>query len=684
VTGVRRALRVRAALTSLSANAGAGWQRVRRTAARPRSVVAGQALWVLSLTFVSLPVPVASVDFVSDRFDASWVIGMILAVRDHLQWGTQIIWTYGPLGYIDHPVYVFFRQWLIAVMATVLIQLGLFAALAVLLRMWKTPLWAWIVLGGLAVAPSAVIGTPDLMGLFLGMLLAVIALETGRGRRVPPAIAAGAGAVLAITALIKTTALLSGGVVIAIFVVCAILQHRRRVALASPLAFVGTFLVAWIVTGQALADIPAYVHGTLEFSAGYSAGMSLVTPPGGDALPAGLGGLFVVALAIGALLLWRHRAWSGVRLLVLLLPVVALNFKEGFVRADTGHEFLFFSVVTLAAGVLVAAAAARRMPELRALLLPASCISLGLAASFLIAVTGGEMPLLQVTGTVGEYSTAWSLLTSSEARDAQAASTLSQARNYYDLPPAAVAYLASGSVDILPWDIAIAYAYGLHWDPSPVLEGYSAYTAYLDDQDAAQLASASAPATVVVVNGSIDGRYPAFDQPATFRALLQGYAADTVVGGQYLILSRAANSPGERASVTTAPGQGAGTTCAPMGADIPVPQRPGQYTFASLELRYSLHGTIKDAFYKPADALIQFTVGGNSPQLTAPYKFIPATAADGLFVSGYLPTVGDLQDAFTGVVTQPIEAIRVTSPNPGDYDRDVCASFYTIPVNSQP
>ena len=56
--------------------------------------------------------------------------------------------TYGPLGYIDHPVYVFFRQWLIAVMATVLIQLGLFAALAVLLRMWKTPLWAWIVLVG--------------------------------------------------------------------------------------------------------------------------------------------------------------------------------------------------------------------------------------------------------------------------------------------------------------------------------------------------------------------------------------------------------------------------------------------------------------------------------------------------------------------------------------------------------
>jgi hypothetical protein len=215
-----------------------------------------------------------------------------------------------------------------------------------------------------------------------------------------------------------------------------------------------------------------------------------------------------------------------------------------------------------------------------------------------------------------------------------------------------------------------------------VLQGYSAYTSYLDDQDAAQLASPSAPAKVVVVNSSIDGRYPVFDQPATFRALLQGYTADTVVGGQYLILSRAANSSGERAPVTTAPGQGAGTTCAPIGADIPIPQRLGQYTFASLELHYSLHGTIKDVFYKPADALIQFTVGGSSPALTAPYKFIPATAADGLFVSGYLPTVGDLEEAFTGVGMQPIESIRVTSPNPGDYDGDVCASFYTVPVNS--
>ena len=74
-------------------------------------------------------------------------------------------------------------------------------------------------------------------------------------------------------------------------------------------------------------------------------------------------------------------------------------------------------------------------------------------------------------------------------------------------------------------------------------------------------------------------------------------------------------------------------------------------------------------------------MGGSSPQLTAPYKLIPATAADGLFLSGYLPTVGDLEDAFTGVGMQPIDSIRVTSPTPGDYDRDVCVSFYTIPVD---
>ena len=38
---------------------------------------------------------------------------MIVALRDHLQWGSQIVWTYGPFGYLNEPAFLDFNSWLV-------------------------------------------------------------------------------------------------------------------------------------------------------------------------------------------------------------------------------------------------------------------------------------------------------------------------------------------------------------------------------------------------------------------------------------------------------------------------------------------------------------------------------------------------------------------------------------------
>jgi len=96
--------------------------------------------------------------------------------------------------------------------------------------------------------------------------------------------------------------------------------------------------------------------------------------------------------------------------------------------------------------------------------------------------------------------------------------------SYYGVPEKTLQALSTGDVDILPWEIEIAYAYNLTWRPRPVLQSYSAYTPYLDRLDAAYLGSSQAPQRLLYLDQAADYRYALFDEPATFRTILSHYA----------------------------------------------------------------------------------------------------------------------------------------------------------------
>ncbi len=652
--------------------------RARRLATSCQVILAARIVWVVSLAFLCLPPLLSPVSFVGG-VDTSSQVGLVLAARDHLQWGTQIIWTYGPLGYIDTPIFIFFRQWVIAVIVTVALQMALLIAIAVLFSIWRAPLWTWLVIAGLLVCPGSVVLVPDVVGLLLGVLLLVLALEQGASWARSSVLAGAAGVVLAATALIKSTSLVSGVVVVLLFIVVAAVLRWRASALAAALGFIGSFALLWIVTGQNLQDIPAYVHSTLELVSGYSAALD----GGSSSLWTGLGAAIVLATGTSVILLWRHGNRSGFRLMLLLFPIVAFEFKEGFVRADVFHEAWFFSMVGIAAGVLVAVTASERTRMVgRVGVLSAANIAVGLSASFLLG-TGLPMPLLNMTATTSDYRSAWTLVTDAARRDALESFTSAEAQAAYDISPAVVATLATRTVDVIPTDIPLVYSYGLVWDPRPVLQSYGAYTPYLDESDAAHFASQSGPDYVLFADEAIDGVYPVFQEPATFRALLDHYRLAGSASPTFSLLSRSgpegSNDSGSGV-LQGGPVSSAGTVCSSLGAALTVPERPGQYTFASVSIPYSLRGVAKNAIYKAADLQIQFTVGAGAPSLTEAYKLTPAIASDGLFVSGYIADQNDLAQVFKGVIDTPIRSLTITSTNPDDYRGTVCASFYTVPL----
>jgi len=607
------------------------------------------------------------------------MIGLILAVREHLQWGSQIIWTYGPLGYVEDPIFITLREWAIAVAVGVGLQLSLIFAVAVLLSIWRSPIWAWLVVAGVIVLPGTVVQAPDLTGLMLGVCLLVLALEQEDLRSKSCAWATAAGLVLALSALIKGTSLVCGLAMIVLFILTCAVRRKVVPAVSAGLGFIGGFTILWVLSGQPLQNIPAYLHGMLELSGGYSAAMGA----GPFSLHTILGAALVLATVVGVLTFWKLQVRSAVCILLVLLPVIGLAFKQGFVRADIFHEPQFFAVVALAAALVLALAVAPAMTRGTGITAASAAIAIVLSASYLVG-TGTPAALFDMSATASQYQQAWTLLTEPASRSASMKAASAGVRARYDLPPAIVRTLSTGTVDVIPVDIALAYGYGLAWDPSPVLQSYSAYTPYLDDADAAHLSAPSGPDHVVFADTAVDNRYPLFDEPAAFRALLQHYRPTGLGTTKLVVLSRVptgVTGASQDAILQDSSGSGAGTACGRLGAALPVPELPGQYTFASVNVSYSLVGAAENALYRPASLEIHFTLTNSPVRVTQSYGLVPATAADGLFVSGFIADQGDLVRALSGDIANPIESLTITSANPTDYQRTVCASFFTIPLN---
>ena len=137
--------------------------------------------------------------------------------------------------------------------------------------------------------------------------------------------------------------------------------------------------------------------------------------------------------------------------------------------------------------------------------------------------------------------------------------------------------LAGHTVDVQPWEAALAYAYPeVRWRPQPVFQAYSAYTPSLDEANARLLGGDLAPERILWLAPppatlSIDGRDPWFDAPTAKIEMLCRYMP-LASASTWQILGRV---PDRCAAAVPA-----GTVTASAGDEISVPANlpPGVLT----------------------------------------------------------------------------------------------------------
>jgi hypothetical protein len=562
---------------------------------------------------VSSLAPQAGLDF-------SFAAGLHMAAHEHLHFGTQIVATYGPLGFLRYPFLYYTWTARLALLYTggvhLLLCLTLIWALRRMLPLLIAVALAWVAVSIMVTEPES--------ALVVVIVWLIEYLRTGSSTLVKRAFPVIAGVVGGLEVLVK----LNTGTTIAILALVAILINNRRqwrpiaVFLGS---FVATFLIAWFATGQGLSNLGPFIATSRQLIGGWS------TAPWTTGLNYQLWAALVAAVAV-FVVAWRstplERLTTRAGMLLIWLLLGFSTFKEGFVNQEPGHEMIFFGT---ALGT-VFAFTWRRAERLSVMW----CLTLVAVLGF--AITQADPgTLIDPSARASALREVISTMASAGNRDRVVAEARAKMDTAYGLDPMTLSELAGRGVDVVPSEQSILWANRIRWAPIPVYQLYYALTPGLDNLNASVLGSASGPERLLRnLSAPINYRNNLFDSPAAQRRMLCQYAAISTTAA-YEVLTRVRNRCGEPRLVETVKARWQ------QFVQVPAPQAPNDLVYVRVSgVAPGGLESLRTLFWRSYRRAIGLR------QTEGPardYALVPGTVADGLLMS--VPAAADFPGAFS-------------------------------------
>ena len=576
--------------------------------------------WVLGLAVAVWVFPPFVMD-VGNGLDPSWGVGLHMARHHHLRFGTDIIYTFGPLGFLVQPVIAYPGQGLVA--GWLRIPLFAFVGWFLISRLrLAMPWWAATVvaipLTWAVVAPQGFGGDAPGVVLVVALAAGVVRLTTDHCQLSHRVTALLAVAVV-LSALIKVDVGIVGAVALLLYVVGAGIAdddtppQTGTLVLITVVMLIAGLVVMWVLLGQPLGSLGPWVRSSMDVVLGHNAAMGADNGRGWWAPATVAATVAVSALLVAATwtLPWRRRAVA----FVFTASMVALAVKQAFLRSDSGHMQRLLALF-IVLGVVLASRRASSRTSLRALavsmpLAVALCGAMVVMALSVNAVAG--VPFANPVKGVRSVRYLMDMTTSQSRRTALVAWGHTAQPTVMKVPPTMIKRIGNKSVHIEPWDASVAWVYRLKWHPLPVFQSYMAYTPRLDQLNADALASPSAPQTILHQSLALDGRIPRFQSPAANVEMLCRYSM-VEFGSDWNLFVRTASS-------RCGKGRPLGSFSAKQGTPVVVPVSAGdQMVVARFEgLDPGLMGTMRALLLRPRPMVFRV---GTDP---VAHRFIVAT-----------------------------------------------------------
>jgi hypothetical protein len=503
-------------------------------------IVATTAL-VLALAVARLPDGVAS-----GGLDSSW--GSVLRhAHDHgLHFGSDLVFTYGPLGLAATGSYSGGTT-LLATWAAMAITLLFVLPIVLVARRlpWREAVALLLLVGGLPLIRACGLDGPVQAGLCCWGILAFTSPDCDTSQAAAErARTLGLACFVGLIGLAKFSWLVPGGLTLAAVSADAILRGRRGMAALLIVTATAVFIGGWSALGQPLANLPAFLTGSLEIASGYAQAMGTRGPNAVLCLALLAAGICAAGVVIrsrsAALPGDAHRQARRWLLGGWLAALLFLGWKHGLVRAaaaDTHVTALLAQCVVLAFAVTLVPLAAPALDRLA----PARCWIVSILALTLaqwMHIGSLEDGIAQA---IKRLSINARILLRPERHHRWLDDEWDRACGRMTLPTAR-SLIGDEPVDVFGYSQDYAIANRLNYRPRPVFQSYSVYTRRLAELNDRFYHSPRAPDWLLFELGSIDGRFPPLEDAHALRTILSDYR-QAGADDRFLVLHRQQRIP---------------------------------------------------------------------------------------------------------------------------------------------
>jgi hypothetical protein len=601
----------------------------------------------VSLVFLTLPTVAPDLGT-----DPSWCAVLNWAHERGAQFGKDIVFTYGPLGYLCAP-YCLAQPSGAMVLANAVLCFQV--AIGLCLVAWRLgPIWRWALLSVFVLESANIETRADLVfevGFFCWGLLCLV--ESGRRQDL-----CGVSFVLlaGFAALAKVTYLFMAGFSICAIAIYTVACGERRLGIRIPLGFAGVFALGWLACGQGLANLGTFLLKGLLISREYdqAAGLEGLPLLRWEGFLLGAIALATVVLRMVNVVDTSDRG-QRLRRAILFAWVAGLLFlvwKHSMIRLDRYHivELIVFTpVVALALEVLPGSLLKIRYFA-RAMAVACCIVSIAvLESAFLPSLADSfRQPFRQFA-----YHLGWVL---SPIDSRQRLEPAFAARRSEAQLPELRRLIGTGSVDVFGSLQAYALLNGLNYRPRPVFQSYAAYSPGLAHLNEEFFLSDKAPEFVMFELSAPYHRFRTLDDGPALRALLINYVW-VAAEGPFVLLKR---KSALRAKLTLLE---EGTSSA--GKRIDLSQYSGSNLWLELEVEPSVSGRVVQFLYRPPP--IRLSVWGASAtgfKRLARRRAAPLVLRTGFVACPFPVNEDDARELFTGGKVLWPAALSV-EPDPG-------------------
>ena len=629
---------------------------IRRLRIKAHYVLILPLIWLL---LSALPIPPR---IITTGVDASWNYALNIAHAKGFKFGTELVYTMGPLGYLATPDPDYTGKG--PVLA--------FLAITYVLLAYGILRCAWIAGIGAAVTAAAVLVTQALLSqhfvdvwqaAYMSVLLAAAA-STG-GTLADLAIS---GLVAGVTLLLKINEGITACAVFACLLAYSLYRHRAgKAALFSIAALPFLVLLSgmWMIQGSALSAFP-YLRQSFDTVSGYSRAMSVPGP----LWQSGLAMLYFVLIFAAPVLLGARSTWLGPGVLPALIIAFAA-FKHGMVRQDGHADVVEVKIAIAALFIMLACSKASDRRILGALAL--------FGASFTGFVLAENQPSL--------YNLALGRLRPSGMADSiRALSSFSQpweairaSMHNYLLPlrldPQFSRIVNGATVDAFPENIDVIRANGWNYRPRPGLQSSSAYDPHLDELNAEYIDRGEASQFALFVWYAIDARHPFLQDPRTLRALLDNYRL-VYKDDKALLLTRRLGRRFRDPELI-------GATVASWNQVVPVPAvGPLDAVMARIDIAPSTWGGIRAMLFRASPVNVQ--VAYQSGRAGA-FRVVSSNLAAGAIISPLPLNLSEFSSFLDAQPSRdPVVSVMWYSPaSTLEYRKNIGISWYRISTSAR-